>query len=119
MKTYREKYSELYQFLGGYFHPDWKECFDWKGQSPMFELVVRHYKAEEDSSMGIAKTTAELEEFLSLPLSDRELEQIVDDEFTAWYTPRSRGMSKRQFLEKILAILKEPIETISPIKRIA
>jgi hypothetical protein len=117
MKKYRERFYELSQFLGGYFHFDWDACFDWHGQSPTFELVVRHAKME-DSPQGIQKTIDELQEFLSLPLSDEEFQEIVTHEFGAVYTPHSRGMNDRQFLEKILEILKQPHEPMSPIKRV-
>lgn len=117
-KDYSKLFPELDQFFSGYFHQDWKDDYDWGSQEHLFEQVVRHYKTE-DSQAGISKTVEELTLFLELNLTDEKIHRIVEEEFSSWYTPRSRGMNKRQFLEKVLEVLKEPIETAQTLKRIA
>jgi hypothetical protein len=107
MKSYTDQFPALYQFLGGYFNQDWKEFYDWQDETPNFEAVVRYYKSVTSPTV-IAQVLQELQEFLGLPLSDEELEEIVNQEFLAWYTPRSRGLTKRQWLEAMLPILQEP-----------
>ena len=117
MRKTQENYYFLYQFLGGYFHQDWKDDYDWKGKEPLFEDVVHHYKTE-DSKEGVVETINQLTEFLNSDLSDEEIHRIVEEDFSSWYTPRSRGMNKRKFLEKVLEILKEP-DNAQALKRIA
>lgn len=107
MKDYSKDYHEVDQFFSGYFHQDWKDDYEWNDREPSFEDVTRHYKTE-DTKEGIEKTIAELTAFLNLGLTDAEIHRIVEEDFSSWYTPRSRGMNKRQFLEKVLEILKVP-----------
>ena len=106
-----EKYPALTNVIG-YLHQDWKDDYDWEGAEPMFEAVVRHYKAENPPTT-VKQATQELNQFLALPLSDKKLHRIVEEEFHSWYTPRTRDMDKRQFLEAVLSILKEREETPS------
>ena len=107
MRNYQENYPALYQFLGAYFNQDWKDFYDWQGETPNFEAVVCYYKST-DPPTTVARVIKELQIFLEQPLSDKELEGIVDREFLAEYTPRSRGLTKRQWLEAMLPILQEP-----------
>ena len=107
MRNYKENYPALYQFLGACFNQDWKDFYDWQGEMPNFEAVVRYYKSIV-SPKRVVQVIKELQKFLEQPLSDKEFEEIVNHEFLAWYTPRSRGLTKRQWLEAILPILQEP-----------
>jgi len=107
MNNYSKEFHNLDQFFSGYFHQNWKDDYDWSGKESLFENVVRHYKTE-DTAEGVKKTIAELTAFLNSELTDEEIHKIVEEDFSSWYTPRSRGMNKRQFLEKVLEILKEP-----------
>ncbi len=107
MINYSKDFYALDQFFSSYFHQDWKDDYDWNQKEPLFEDVVRHYKTE-DTKEGIKKTVEELTAFLQSDLSNEEIHRIVEEDFSSWYTPRSRGMNKRQFLEKVLEVLKEP-----------
>lgn len=116
MIDYNKTFAELDQFLSGYFHQDWKDDYDWENQESLFESVVRHYKTE-DTAEGIDRTTVELKAFLDLPISNEQLHKIVEEDFSSWYTPHSRGMNKRRFLEKILETLEQN-DNEKPLKRI-
>jgi hypothetical protein len=105
--SYTERFPNLFQFLSAYFTQDWKELYDWQDQSPKFEEVVRYYKVTSPPNT-IHKVSQELESFLKLSLGLRKLEQVLSDEFMVWYTPRSRGMDKKQWLEVVLQVLQEP-----------
>lgn len=116
MVDYSKEFNDIDQFFSDYFHQDWKDDYKWNGKELLFENVVRHYKTE-DTSEGVIKTVNQLNEFLNLDLSDEEIHRIVEEDFSSWYTPRSRGMNKRQFLEKVLEVLKES-DNAQSLKRI-
>lgn len=65
------------------------------------------YKAE-DPPATVAQTTQELEEFMTLSLPDKELEEVVAYEMGSAYYPPGSGQTYRQWLEEVLAILKKP-----------
>lgn len=107
MKDFAKRYPELYQFLAGYFHPDWKNEYDWQGKTPNFEHAVLLYKNGNPPAT-VAQATDELQQFLALPLDEKEFNDIATHKLGAVYTPRSRGLTKRQWLEQVLVILQEP-----------
>jgi hypothetical protein len=103
----KKKFYELGQFLGGFFHQDWAVVFNWKGQEPNFEAIVRSYVAT-DTAQSVNKVKEELKQLLALHLTDNQLENLVSDEFGVAYSPTRRGTTFRQWLEQILEILQEP-----------
>lgn len=103
---YRKQFYNLSQFMGGYFHQDWKDEYDWKGQTPSFEPVVHFYKAKNPPAI-IAKTIEEMQRFLALQLNDEELKEVLQLNFHVSYNPQPRGLTKRQWLEEVLKILKD------------
>lgn len=104
---YRKQFYDLNQFIGGYFHQDWGIDYDWKGEEPDFETVVRFYKAKNPPAT-VARTTEQLQRFLALRLDDEQVEEVVGREFRSFYNPGPRGLTERQWLEEVLKILKEP-----------
>ena len=107
MINHKERFPNLYQFLGSYFNQSWKEFYDWKDATPNFEAVVNYYKSIS-STADIRQVSKELRDFLALSIDEKDFEVIVRDEFFVWFTLRSRGMNKRQWLEAVLKILDEP-----------
>jgi CdiI immunity protein len=108
MKSYEERFPALYQFLGCYFHQDWKDFSDWKGQAPSFEGIVRHFKVI-DSKTNAKEELNELISFLSLNLAENEIEDVMDEWNIAYY-PYGIKITYKEWLERILEILEEPIE---------
>lgn len=108
MKTYKEKFPELYQYLGGLFHQDWKDVFDWQTQKPSFEGVVRYFKVRNIKCFEKAELN-ELGQFLSLGLSENEVEVIMDEWNIAYY-PYGIKLTYIEWLKRILEILEEPME---------
>jgi hypothetical protein len=109
MKSYEEIFPELYQFLGCYFHQDWKDFSDWKGHTPSFEGIVRHFKVI-DSKTNAKEEIKELKMFLALNLSDMEIESIMRKDFNLGIRPAYWSFTHKEWLERILEILEEPIE---------
>lgn len=116
MTEYQGKYYDLYQFFGGYFHQDWQELYDWKGDEPDTEKVVRNYKFETIEK-NLKKIISEMESLLSLNLSEKELRNVLMQFSSCHYAPATHG-SYRNWLETILKILKEPGNAV-PLKKIS
>lgn len=112
MRYYTRLFPALEQFLSGYFYHGWQESYDWQDQAPNFEAVVYFFKFSTVPSE-ITQVIKELQQFLALPLSDEQLVEIVNYEFAVSYTPRSRGLTKRQWLEAMVPILQEPVRPSS------
>lgn len=92
MKEYKQRYYNLFQLFGSYFHQDWKDDYDWQGKEPNFEDVIRHYKTE-DSFDGIQQSKSELNDLLSLKLNENELRDVITKDFISSYTGRRRGLT--------------------------
>jgi hypothetical protein len=105
MQDFRQRFYDLEQFLSGFFHQDWKEVYDWQGETPSFEGAVRHFKSIATPAE-LQRATEQLRQFLSLPLSDQEIAETFDQIHLA-YNPRARGLNERGWLEAILKILTD------------
>jgi hypothetical protein len=116
VQNFNADFYELHQFLGGYFHQFWKESYNWHGEKPNFEAVVKFYKSS-DAPESVAETTEELRHFLSLNLSEKEIHDLFVKKNGIWYVPSSRNMNYRQWLEAILGILEEENITKTSMKR--
>jgi hypothetical protein len=109
MSSYKKKFPELYQYLGGLFHQDWKDVFDWKEQKPHFEGVINYFKIT-NSKCYENEEMKELKMFLALNLSDAEIESIMRKEFNLGIRPAYWNLTHKEWLELILKILEEPME---------
>ena len=105
---YIKEFSEI-RFLLGYFHQYWSSLYSWQDNNPTFQPLIRYFKIDNSNEV-VERLIFEIERFLSLPLDNEEFETIMVEELGCEYTPRSQGLNKRQFLEKSLDILKEPME---------
>ena len=95
---YADRYPELYQFFGGYFHQDW-------GDSGSFQNVVHDFQVELDET--VRQATRELEEFLELDLPEEELREILLNDLGSYVHAPGLGLTYRQWLEAVLDILKK------------
>jgi hypothetical protein len=90
------KLNNLVQFFGAYFHQDWR--LDDSTPEAVIERFLK--KNPEDETQ---KVVAELDELLSLPLSEDELRRLLFEEFSCYYLPS--GASVRDWLEQVRAWL--------------
>jgi hypothetical protein len=106
---YEKLYPELKQFFGGYFHQDWTYIYNWHGKLPSFQVVVRDFKTNNSPAI-VAQVTQELEQFIADHLTledDWDLGEIVTHELLSCIYAPGLGLTYRQWLREILAILKE------------
>ncbi len=97
MKLNKE-FPELEQFLGGYFHQDWK---DFHGSA---EMAIEEY-AINSSKDELSHTVQELDRLLSLGLSEAELDYAICKELGCYYNPKPRGRSMTEWLRWVRATL--------------
>jgi hypothetical protein len=103
--NYNKEFNNLGYILG-YFHQSWSSLYEWQKKEPEFEAVVRYAKLENDlSKIELAKK--ECVAFLQLSLTTIELENAVDEFTGSGFSPFS---THREFFERILDVLKEPME---------
>ncbi len=93
-------------YVLGYFHQSWSSVYDWQDTKPDFEAIIRYCKMHNGLNR-IILAGQEGEKLLNLPLSEEELEEAVDEFTTSGFSPLN---THREFFEKILEILKEPME---------
>jgi hypothetical protein len=111
LMKYDDSYPKLGQFLGGYFHQSWPGDHVLAGAS--FEDIV-HYFQVMNPAATVTQTTRELEEFLRLELSEKDLRDILLHEFNSQWRAAGLGLTYRQWLEAVLAILEQPVRTERP-----
>lgn len=111
MSDFRQRFYDLEQFLTGFFHQDWKEVYDWRGERPTFEAVVRHFKSVATAAE-LTRTAEQLRQFLS-QADEQEVAETLDRIHVA-YNPRARGLTERQWLEAVLQILTDESHSQPP-----
>ncbi|MTJ53644.1 hypothetical protein FJR38_13815 [Anabaena sp. UHCC 0253] len=108
-RLYEKLYPGLKQFFGGYFHQDWTYIYDWQGEPPSFQVVVRDFKTNNSQAI-VTQVTQELAQFIADHLTledDWDLGQIVIHKLLCSIYAPGLGLTYRQWLEDILTILKE------------
>jgi hypothetical protein len=100
-------YPNLTYFFSAYFHQDWNHAYDWQGERPSSEVVVRDFKAKNPEET-VTQATRELEQFLVQVLAEGDLREVVVHELGANVYAPGLGLTYRQWLEAVLDILKEP-----------
>ena len=93
-------------YVLGYFHQSWSSVYDWQGKKPDFESVIRYCKTHNGLNR-IVLATNEGTKLINLSLSEEELEEAVDEFTTSGFSPFN---THREFFDKVLEILKEPME---------
>jgi hypothetical protein len=106
---YEKLYPELRQFFGGYFHQDWAYIYNWQGEPPSFQVVVRDFKTNNSQAI-VAQVTQELEQFIADHLTledDWDLGEIVTHKLLSCIYAPGLGLTYRQWLREILTILQD------------
>lgn len=101
--------SEEFASLGslfGYFPQFWTKLYLWQGTKPDFELIIRKFKIQEDAET-VNLALQETKNLLNSDLSEEDLDKLIEDLSTSGFSPLS---THREFFERILIILEEPIE---------
>ena len=108
---YSKQFPELGGLLGGYFHEDMFDGFEWKGYEPNFKSLIRYHKSIQ-SEKYLIREISELREFLVLSQSwdEDKLEDVLLYDFSGSIYAPGIGITYREFLEGILKILEEPME---------
>ncbi len=89
--TLNNEFSQLEQFLGGYFHQDWMDEFG------VEEMAIKAY-AEGVNQQTINNTLDELDKLLSLGLPEAALRQMMVDNLLCEYNPDPDGISMTNWL---------------------
>jgi len=98
----RERFHELGQFFGGYFHQDWGlDASDWQS-------VIRRF-VEDASPDEIRMVATQLGMLLSMSVDDERLHAALLELGCDW-TPRDE-MSDREWLYAIHNILRSAVAT--------
>jgi hypothetical protein len=106
MARYDDRYPELGQFFGAYFHQDWS--YEQRLVGGSFEDVVRYFQTVNPVDV-VNQATRELEEFIGLDLPEDELHDIVVHDLGANVRAAGMGLTYRQWLEAVLGILKQAV----------
>lgn len=95
-----DKFPRLEQFFGAYFHQD---CLDFDGTA---EMVLKRY-ASDASREVMSRTLEELDQLLSLGLSDAELDGTMYEDLGCYYNPAPDGLSMTEWLHWVRSMLLE------------
>jgi hypothetical protein len=106
MTHYEHLYPKLKYFFSAYFHQDWKFVYDWQGEKPSFQVVVRDFR-ESNPQETVIKATEELEHLLKQNLTEDDISEIVTDKLGSQIYVHGIGLTYKKFLEAILTILNE------------
>jgi CdiI immunity protein len=97
---YAEQYPKLRYLFAAYFHQHWVD-------SGSFENIVHEF-LEENPAATVSQARRELEAFLNIDLPEDELHDVVVHDLGANVRAAGTGLTYRQWLEAVLAILKKP-----------
>jgi hypothetical protein len=96
----KERFYELDQFFGGYFHEDWKlDASDWQS-------VVQNF-LRDCSPERVRAVATQLGMLLSMNLDEERLGEMVLDMGVSHYPPQS--MTYYEWLSAIHEILREAV----------
>jgi hypothetical protein len=101
-RTWADRFPELRGLFGAYFHQDWE--FDHNGP----EEVIREYIADGPRE-DVQRAVAELEELLTLDLTEKQLEEVLSPGLRSDCVPSYVGESNREWLAAVAKQLKESL----------
>lgn len=99
-------YPKLRYFFSAYFHQDWKSMYNWNGNKPSLQIVVRDFRSNNPKAT-VSQAVQELEKLSALKLPEKDLRDIVTHQLGANIYAPGMGLSFQELLEVILASLKE------------
>ncbi|HLM01269.1 MAG TPA: contact-dependent growth inhibition system immunity protein [Pyrinomonadaceae bacterium] len=105
MENYSFRFPDLYQFFGGYFYQGWTTGYKWEGTSANFAAVVRHFKAVNPPQT-VSRVQEQLRQLLDSGLSEEDLNDALSALGSNFYPP-AENLNHRQWLERIIEILRE------------
>jgi hypothetical protein len=79
------KRNNLIQFFGAYFHQDWR--FD----DPTPDAVIKRF-VENNPEHEVEKVVVELDELLSMSLTEEELRRMLFEEYLCYYIPTENSI---------------------------
>lgn len=98
----REQFTNLSQFLGAYFHPEWYlEYEDTK-------TVIQEFLTSETPKT-IDETIRELKQLIKMNLSETELRNLLAYELGCYYDPSFYNSSYQEWLSWLQINLKQTI----------
>jgi hypothetical protein len=98
-----QRFYELGQFLGAYFHQDWMHVRvrpDWTVDNADAESVVRFF-INGNAPERLKKIAEEIEELLALGMSEDELQKLLYTELGIYYMPTADGISYSNWLRSV------------------
>jgi hypothetical protein len=105
----KDKFPNLYQFFGGYFHEDW----DLEAKDA--EAVIHNYLNDEKPRI-VKQVIDEISQLLEMNLDRSQLSDILADDLRCSYDPTFYGISDIEWLRWVQATLKHGIETTMSVK---
>jgi len=106
MKSSQEQYPELNQIIGGYFHQDWADLCEERGELPVKENVLLQMLRDSNASEREA-AVRELERLLASNRNEDSLREIIVDDMGAQVKPQLEGMTMREWLEHVTDLLRK------------
>ncbi len=93
-----EKFPDLEQFFGCYFHQDWMEEYENE------EMAIKEY-VDDDGREAARHVAVELDKILALCLPEPQLEQAMYKELGCCCNPKPDGMSMSGWLRWVRVTL--------------
>jgi hypothetical protein len=93
--------------FSSYFNQDWMHCYNWNDIEKIDFIKPIELFKQEASIEGLALAVQQLEKLVNLKWSDKEVDEILLDQFNCFVNPKAFGLSVPQFLSKVLNQLKK------------
>jgi|SRR5450432_3123118 CdiI immunity protein len=103
----RRRYFAVQELFLGYFHPDWQLDADARLD------VVTHFLRAADAIL-IDQVIDELRELVQEPVSDDELHQAIDEDYSLYYDPSYDNLTMRAWLAGLLQELESGRHSSTP-----
>lgn len=95
-----DNFVELKSFFSGYFHEDWE------ADSSEPDDVISEFLRSKPGSSEIDRIVDQIDLYLSSGRADAATERGLFEEFGCYYLPSADGISVRNWLKHVAALLK-------------